>query len=200
MSDEQLAAEAQRIEIVHKILHEFTGRPCRTDGGWCDARDHAEHILSALQQAQAPIVVSDSTPLMAAALLTKLKEECESQHARAEAAEAKLAVLEQAQARPEIEMLTAKWRDPNSQVGETVLTTYADRTIASMCADELEAVGAASPRERGEQPAATLRNQQLANVIREAISHLDLTPIQKALVVENVYSAVNPPPARAEQP
>lgn len=35
------------LEKVHGILHEFTGRPCRTDGGWCDARDHAKAIMEA---------------------------------------------------------------------------------------------------------------------------------------------------------
>lgn len=37
-----------RIETVHQLLHEFRGTECRTDGGWCDARDHAEFIVEAL--------------------------------------------------------------------------------------------------------------------------------------------------------
>jgi hypothetical protein len=32
------------VTRVHVILHEFAGTAC-TDGGWCDARDHAEAIL-----------------------------------------------------------------------------------------------------------------------------------------------------------
>lgn len=30
------------VEKLHTIFHEFIGTTCRTDGGWCDARDHAE--------------------------------------------------------------------------------------------------------------------------------------------------------------
>jgi hypothetical protein len=35
------------LAFVHKTLHEFNGTECRKDGGWCDARDHADAIYDA---------------------------------------------------------------------------------------------------------------------------------------------------------
>ena len=33
------------LEQLHKLFHDFSGKPCRDDGGWCDARDHADAAL-----------------------------------------------------------------------------------------------------------------------------------------------------------
>lgn len=33
-------------------------------------------------------------------------------------------------------------------------------------------------------------NNRLTNILREAISHLNLTPLEKACVLENIYSVI----------
>lgn len=42
------AVPREALDVAHRIMHEFTGKPCRDDGGWCDARDHAEAIVRAV--------------------------------------------------------------------------------------------------------------------------------------------------------
>jgi hypothetical protein len=49
-NDRAAAAPApEGLDVVHRILHEFTGRACPGEGAWCDARDHAEAVVAALR-------------------------------------------------------------------------------------------------------------------------------------------------------
>jgi len=50
-----MTPEQERVlrDRAHAIMHDFSGHPCRTDGGWCDAKDHADAIVDACLQATA---------------------------------------------------------------------------------------------------------------------------------------------------
>ena len=98
--------------------------------------------------------------------------------------------------------LSAKWRgkDCRSVVGETVITTQADRCIAALCADELDA----ALKAQGEATGTPWQPQALASAMRkmlppallaEVIAHLDpVTPFVEFL---RTYEPAPPIESRA---
>jgi hypothetical protein len=103
-----------------------------------EIRDRAEKLLSKIKSAAARSEQSRKYGPAA----------CREDQLRAIEAELAQSAPRPAAGGSPLRALIAKWRDPDATVGDTPLTTYADRTIASMCADELEqALAAPAPSE-----------------------------------------------------